>query len=93
MVPGSPSTGVAIAMDGGMTDTACSYTDRYNVIGGGSEGGSYPSLYSNLVVSIGRLLLFNTTRTLSGPPSTGEGGTKYLPVKRHGGSRYCNGKK
>ena len=40
MVPGSPSTGVAIAMDGGMTDTACSYTDRYNVIGGGSEGGS-----------------------------------------------------
>ena len=28
MVPGPPSTGVAIAMDGGMADTACYYTGR-----------------------------------------------------------------
>ena len=28
IVPGPPSTGVAIAMDGGMADTACYYTGR-----------------------------------------------------------------
>ena len=28
MVPGPPSTGVAIAKDGGMADTACYYTGR-----------------------------------------------------------------
>ena len=28
MVPGPPSTGVAIAMDGGMADTTCYYTGR-----------------------------------------------------------------
>ena len=28
MVPGPPSTGVAIAMDGGMADTVCYYTGR-----------------------------------------------------------------
>ena len=28
MVPGPPSTGVAIAMDWGMADTACYYTGR-----------------------------------------------------------------
>ena len=38
MVPGPPSTGVAIAMDGGMADTACYYTGRYSVIGGCGVG-------------------------------------------------------
>ena len=28
MVPGPPSAGVAIAMDGGMADTTCYYTGR-----------------------------------------------------------------
>ena len=31
---GPPSTRAAIAMVGGVADTACSYTGRYNVIGG-----------------------------------------------------------
>ena len=69
-------------MDGGMTDTACSYTDRYNVIGGGSEGGSYPSLYSNLVVSIGRLLLFNTCAHTLRTPKHRRGRDKVLTGKK-----------
>ena len=44
MVPGPPSTGVAIAMDGGMADTACYYTGRYSVIGG--WGGNYAAMSS-----------------------------------------------
>ena len=47
MVPGPPSTGVAIAMDGGMGHGRHSLLVLHRpLIGEESEGGSDPSLYS-----------------------------------------------
>ena len=75
---GPPSTGASIAMDGGVADTPCYYTGTlllllFNTTRARTHSRP-PSTGATITMDGGvadtLLLLFNTTRTTSGPPST-----------------------